>query len=121
MVAAPGAHRTAPGWSRATAWSNSGPRDFADGDKAGGVPSTEFENKERQRVVARPDRGWAGLTRTESPVARIVAQGHTNKETAAHLFVSRETVNTHLPHVFTKLEVRSRVELARLVLDHETD
>jgi DNA-binding CsgD family transcriptional regulator len=76
--------------------------------------------RKRQRVVARPDRGWASLTRTESAVARIVAQGHTNKETAAQLFVSPETVNTHLRHVFTKLGVRSRVELARFVIDHET-
>jgi DNA-binding CsgD family transcriptional regulator len=70
-------------------------------------------------VVARPDRGWASLTGTESAVARIVAQGHTNKATAAQLFVSPETVNTHLRHVFTKLGVHSRVELARFVIDHE--
>jgi DNA-binding CsgD family transcriptional regulator len=76
--------------------------------------------RKRQRVVARPDRGWASLTGTESTVAWIVAQGHTNRETAAQLYVSPETVNTHLRHVFTKLGVRSRVELARFVIEHET-
>jgi len=43
-----------------------------------------------------------------------VAQGATNREVAEHLYLSPYTVNSHLRHVFTKLGIRSRVELARL-------
>jgi DNA-binding CsgD family transcriptional regulator len=53
-------------------------------------------------------------------VVRIVAQGHTNRETANQLFLSPDTVNTHLRHAFAKLGIRSRVELARVAIEHET-
>jgi len=60
----------------------------------------------------RPDTGWDGLTPTEAKVVELVAAGLTNREIAAKLFVSLATVKTHLIHVFTKLDVRSRAELA---------
>jgi DNA-binding CsgD family transcriptional regulator len=59
-----------------------------------------------------PSTGWAALTRAEFEVARLVAQGKTNREIADHLFVSPHTVNTHLRHIFAKVGVRSRVQLA---------
>lgn len=49
----------------------------------------------------------------------IVAEGRTNREAAAALFLSPDTINTHLRHAFTKLGVRSRIELARLALTRE--
>jgi DNA-binding CsgD family transcriptional regulator len=52
-------------------------------------------------------------------VARLVAEGLTNREAAERLFVSPHTVNSHLRHVFAKLGINSRVELARLARDHE--
>jgi len=75
----------------------------------------------RRRFVAteRPEGGWAALTDSELEVARLVARGLTNREAAEHLFVSPHTVNTHLRRVFTKLAVNSRVELARLALQHD--
>jgi DNA-binding CsgD family transcriptional regulator len=66
-----------------------------------------------------PDKGWASLTKAELAVAEIVAEGHTNREAAAQLYVSADTVNTHLRHAFAKLGIRSRVELARLVLTRQ--
>jgi predicted ATPase/DNA-binding CsgD family transcriptional regulator len=57
--------------------------------------------------------GWAALTRAESEVARLAAEGLTNREIADRLFVSPRTVQTHLSHVFSKLEVASRRELTR--------
>jgi hypothetical protein len=51
----------------------------------------------------------------------IVAEGRTNRETAAQLYISADTVNTHLRHAFAKLGIRSRVELARLVLSGQPD
>jgi len=54
-----------------------------------------------------------GLTAAERRVAALVAEGRTNKEVAASLFLSEKTVEAHLTHVYAKLEVRSRAELAR--------
>ncbi|MGP3959594.1 ATP-binding protein [Nonomuraea sp. 3N208] len=67
----------------------------------------------------RPGRGWGALTASELRVARLVAQGMTNREVAAELFLSPHTVDSHLRHAFAKLHVRSRVELTRQVLAHE--
>ena len=70
-------------------------------------------------AVARPDRGWESLTKSELAVVQIVVEGRTNREAAAALFLSPDTINTHLRHAFTKLGIRSRVELARLALRQE--
>ena len=56
--------------------------------------------------------GWPALTEGELRVVELAAQGHTNAEIAARLFLSRYTVETHLKHVFAKLGLRSRAELA---------
>src|SRR5882672_4586675 len=74
----------------------------------------------RRLVTAEPEtNGWAALTTSELTVARLVAEGLTNREVAERLFVSPHTVNSHLRHVFSKLGINSRVELARLARDHE--
>lgn len=57
-----------------------------------------------------------GLTETERHVAALVAQGRTNREVAAAMFVTQNTVQTHLRHIFRKLGVRSRTELAARLL-----
>ncbi|MEU6229295.1 LuxR C-terminal-related transcriptional regulator [Streptomyces sp. NPDC047042] len=64
---------------------------------------------------------WAELTESQRLVAEHVAHGLTNREAAALLSVSRHTVDYHLRHVFRKLEIRSRVELARLVAEVTAD
>jgi DNA-binding CsgD family transcriptional regulator len=63
--------------------------------------------------------GLAHLTPGERTVARLVAEGGTNRQVAEQLFLSPHTVNTHLRSAFGKLGVRSRVELARLVADED--
>jgi DNA-binding CsgD family transcriptional regulator len=72
----------------------------------------------RRRVVSseQPDTGWAALTQSERRVARLVAQGMTNRDVAQELYLSPNTVSSHLRRVFAKLEVNSRVALARLSL-----
>jgi transcriptional regulator of acetoin/glycerol metabolism len=60
--------------------------------------------------------GWSSLTATELAVAEQVAQGLTNREAAARLYLSPHTIDFHLRQVFRKLDVRSRVELTRLIL-----
>ena len=54
-----------------------------------------------------------GLTAAERRVAALVAEGRTNREVAAALFLTERTVASHLTHVYAKLGIRSRVELAR--------
>ncbi len=54
-----------------------------------------------------------GLTPAERRVAVLVANGRTNREVAAELFLGERTVETHLSHLYAKLGVRSRTELAR--------
>jgi DNA-binding CsgD family transcriptional regulator len=71
-------------------------------------------------VAAEPETsGWAALTTSELTVARLVAEALTNREVAERLFVSPHTVNSHLRHVFLKLGITSRVELARVARDYE--
>ena len=57
---------------------------------------------------------WPELTESEFAVVSLVAQGATNREAADRLYLSAYTVNSHLRHVFGKLGIRSRVDLARL-------
>jgi len=57
-----------------------------------------------------------GLTPAEQRVAELVAKGQTNAEVAAALFLAERTVASHLTHVYAKLGVRSRTELARRLL-----
>jgi DNA-binding CsgD family transcriptional regulator len=73
----------------------------------------------RQSSVARPRQGWASLSRSELAVVELVARGLSNRAVANELFVSPDTVNSHLRHAFTKLSIRSRVELARLAVQRE--
>jgi predicted ATPase/class 3 adenylate cyclase/DNA-binding NarL/FixJ family response regulator len=66
----------------------------------------------------RPTNGWASLTPTERDVVRLVSDGLANKDIATRLFVSPRTVQTHLTHVYTKLGLTSRVQLAQEVARH---
>lgn len=52
------------------------------------------------------------LTRKEVEVAILVAQGKTNKEIASQLFNSERTIDNHVQHIYNKLNIDSRAELA---------
>jgi predicted ATPase/DNA-binding CsgD family transcriptional regulator len=62
----------------------------------------------------RPASGWASLTPTELDVTALVSEGLSNPQIAARLLMGRGTVKTHLAHIFGKLEVANRTELASL-------
>jgi predicted ATPase/DNA-binding CsgD family transcriptional regulator len=63
----------------------------------------------------RPQIGWASLTPTERDVVRLVAAGHTNAAIGQRLFISVNTVKKHLSHVYTKVAVDGRADLAAQV------
>jgi predicted ATPase/class 3 adenylate cyclase/DNA-binding CsgD family transcriptional regulator len=60
----------------------------------------------------RPSSGWTSLTPTEVEVVKLTAKGLSNPEIGERLFIGRATVKTHLAHIFTKVGVTSRAELA---------
>jgi predicted ATPase/class 3 adenylate cyclase/DNA-binding NarL/FixJ family response regulator len=66
----------------------------------------------------RPSTGWGSLTPAELDVVRLVGEGLPNKDIAARLFVSPRTVQSHLRHVYNKLGLASRVQLAQEAARH---
>jgi len=68
---------------------------------------------ELARIGGRPPANKDELTEAERRVAALVAEGRTNQEVAASLFLGERTIASHLTHIYAKLGVRSRTELAR--------
>ena len=60
----------------------------------------------------RPATGWASLTPAELQVARLVGEGLRNDAIARRLFIAPGTVKVHLTHIFAKLGITTRTELA---------
>ena len=71
--------------------------------------------RRRPSAVERPKTGLESLTRTEAAVARLAAEGNTDRQIAEKLFISPHTAHTHLRHIFEKLGVNSRVHLSRII------
>jgi len=65
--------------------------------------------------AVRPTSGWESLTPAELRVAALVAEGLSNAEIGGRLFISPRTVQAHLGHIFSRLGVKSRSELAAAV------
>jgi len=65
-----------------------------------------------------PVTGWESLTGTERAVSELVAQGLNNRQVASRMYVSINTVAFYLRQIFRKLSIGSRVDLARIVLQH---
>ncbi|HWN23089.1 MAG TPA: LuxR C-terminal-related transcriptional regulator, partial [Gaiellaceae bacterium] len=80
-------------------------------ERLGAATWVEKARNELGRIGGR--RREDGLTAAEQRVAALVAEGRTNREVAAALFLGERTVETHLSHVYAKLGIRSRTELAR--------
>ncbi len=66
----------------------------------------------------RPAGGWDSLTPTEVEVARLAADGLSNPQIGERLFISRATVKAHLTHIYDKVGVANRTELAKEVAAH---
>jgi DNA-binding CsgD family transcriptional regulator len=69
-------------------------------------------NDELSRISGRRRDAGASLTPTEQRVARLAADGLSNKQIARNLFVSIKTVEGHLTRVYAKIGVNSRAQLA---------
>jgi DNA-binding NarL/FixJ family response regulator len=74
--------------------------------------------KRSQLASMAPELGWPGrdmhLTGRESELLALLPSGMTNRELAAHFFVSENTIKTQLRRLFSKLDVRNRVQAAAL-------
>ena len=80
-------------------------------DELGAALWAEKARSELARIAGRAAAGDE-LTPTEQSIAELVAMGKSNKEVAAQLFITPRTVEGHLTHIYAKLGVRSRAELA---------
>jgi DNA-binding NarL/FixJ family response regulator len=75
-----------------------------------------------ERLPLPPARQWAlpaGLSEREVEVLRLVAQGLTNAEVAAQLYLSPRTVEAHLRRIYDKLGTSSRSAAVRFALEHD--
>ncbi len=72
----------------------------------------------RRGTRGRPQTGWASLTPAEHAVADLVAEGLTNPQIGERLYISHRTVQTHLAHMFAKLDIATRAQLAADVTRH---
>ena len=94
---------------------------FSTGNYAKVLPVTRVEDRHLQRGRGqrkRPSSGWAALTPAEIQVVDLACEGLASKEIAVRLFISPRTVHAHLTHIYTKLGVSSRVQLAQVAAEH---
>jgi DNA-binding CsgD family transcriptional regulator len=83
--------------------------------------ATPWANRARAELRAtgetrrKPSDALAALTPQEQQIARLAAEGLSNREIGERLFLSPRTVSTHLYRIYPKVGVRSRAELARII------
>lgn len=82
--------------------------------KSGTLGAAVAGLRRRPRLEPRTSYGWDSLTVAERNVVALVTEGLTNPQIGKRLFVSPRTVQSHLAHVFVKLQVSTRAELAVL-------
>lgn len=75
--------------------------------------------RRRHVTQRRAQSGWQSLTASELAVVELVVEGLTNPQIGQRLYISRRTVQTHLAHVFAKLHINSRAQLAAEAARHQ--
>jgi DNA-binding CsgD family transcriptional regulator len=90
-------------------------------EQLGATPWSDRASRELrasgQTARARTGASLTDLTPQEQQIVQLVVEGSSNKDVAAHLFLSPRTVEYHLRSVYAKLGIASRMDLVRLVLD----
>jgi DNA-binding CsgD family transcriptional regulator len=97
---------------------------FPDSSRAGaelGVDDAVSYARRSRGTRDRPTSGWGSLTPAEREVVDLAVGGLTNPDIGARLFMSRSTVKAHLSHVYAKLGVANRTELAAAVANRPDD
>jgi DNA-binding NarL/FixJ family response regulator len=87
-------------------------------DRLGNIPFSDIARSELRGAGESSQRrheAWYELTPQESQIARLAADGLTNREIGERLFLSHRTIASHLYRIFPKLGVASRAQLARVV------
>ena len=79
--------------------------------------TNESNIKEEKKELTLNDLENYHITQREFSVIKLISKGMTNKEIAADLKISVNTVNNHVANIFTKTEVRSRIDLLNLIRD----
>jgi DNA-binding CsgD family transcriptional regulator len=92
-------------------------RDRTSSAPSGGSIVGVSRGRVHQHFAEQPT-GWSALTPTEVKVAYLVANDRFNPDIAAELFVSRNTVQTHISHIVAKFAAHSRAEIVRVALAH---
>ena len=123
LAGATSAMRSAIGWSRSIREQQAhddllgaiddGASLHAEGETMGSDAALAYATRSRG-VRSRPDFGWDSLTPAEQSVVDLAVRGLKTNEIANLLFVSVTTVKTHLSHIYRKLGVRTRTQLASL-------
>jgi DNA-binding CsgD family transcriptional regulator len=91
----------------------------------GATAIADLARAELVALGAKPRRdaitGRDALTASELRVARLAAQGMTNREIAQALFITSKTASAHLSHIYRKLEITRRAQLAQALASHAPD
>jgi predicted ATPase/DNA-binding CsgD family transcriptional regulator len=90
---------------------------FADGEALSLTRAIDYARRGRGSR-RRPTHGWTSLSPVESEVATLAAEGLTNPQIGERIFISRGTVKAHLTHIYRKLGVSNRTQLATVSRDN---
>jgi predicted ATPase/DNA-binding CsgD family transcriptional regulator/tetratricopeptide (TPR) repeat protein len=117
-----GERRYAAAYARGSSWPAEGvlrdtAEEPAEPPAVASAPATDDGAQARAGRAVPDDAATAGLTKREREIADLVASGLSNREIATRLFISKRTVDAHVDHIFSKLEISSRVQLTVLLRD----
>lgn len=92
-------------------------------DQSAGAPQTTAaaQDSPDQKDTILMIKDEFGLTDRETELCTLICEGKSNPDIASELFISENTVKTHIYNLFKKTNVSSRMELVALIGDHRTD
>ncbi|QEA54470.1 response regulator [Loigolactobacillus coryniformis] len=89
-------------------------------NKGESVLEPEVTTKMMHRLTQRPEPNlYEDLTKRETEVLKLIAQGKSNQDIADELFITLKTVKTHVSNILSKLQVEDRTQAAIYALKHK--